>query len=89
MNSRVNQVRTILLGFCPGDRVIVYRDTKSRLGIFSNRGGVYPLRNPQSGTILEGLLSDDRFPVLLDSLPRGNDQGDHWWWVHPDDMRPE
>ncbi len=87
--NRVNQVLIALIGYQPEDRVTVYRDTKSNLGIFSNRGSGYPLRNPQPGVILEGPLDQGRFPVLFDNHPRKNDKGDGWWWVHPDDMRPE
>lgn len=89
MNPRVNQVRVALVGYQPGDRVLVYRDTKSHLGIFKDYGGRFPARLPQPGIILEGFLSNDRFPVAFDELPKRSGHETGSWWVHPEDMRLE
>jgi hypothetical protein len=81
--DRIVRVRVALVGFEVGDRVVVFRDTKSTLG---NMLLLHPMGLP--GLVVSpvpSLVYEDRHAVDIDP-------GYGWsgrWWVHPDDMRLE
>lgn len=86
MNSRAARIRVILGGFEVGDRVIIFRDTKSYLGqmILHNQGGV--------PAVIVGVAphrfvaEDSRHFVEISASAAGPGWGGRWY-VHPDDMR--
>lgn len=91
--NRVNQVRVALVGYQPGDRVIVFQDTGSQLlGV----RGADVKDFPQAGVVLDpvglGVSIENRraecLLVRLDHSPYDNGRVEGWW-VFPRDLRPE
>lgn len=84
MSSRVAQVKLALVGYEPGDRVVVFQDTGSFLEMESL---------PRSGVVVHPLAGHERdrpncFCVLMDRHPFTNGTV-NGWWVLPQDMRLE
>ncbi len=83
MNLKVQKIVVILVGYEVGDRVVVFRDTKSSLG---NMFRVHP--DGLAAVIVKKprMSWEERHLVEVDHAKEG------WrgrWYVHSDDMRPE
>lgn len=94
--SRVNQVRVALVGYQPGDRVVVFQDTGSMLRGAHNNTHNNVESFPRAGVVLDpvelnvpaGNVRAGCLLVWLDYPPHDNGfvKG---WWVLPRDLRPE